>query len=102
MIAEGLSQLKNLDGQCYDLIRIDTPNYRKNKSAPYTNSLIFNTKVFVPIKDIPGDNRALETWQAVMPDHKVIGFRKGKWMRPWIFTDALHCRTKSIFIPDDC
>jgi agmatine/peptidylarginine deiminase len=100
-IAEGLSQLRSLDGQQYEVIRIDTPNYRKNKSAPYTNSLIFNDKIFVPLKNIPGDKQALKTWQAAMPAHKVIGFRVEKWMRPWNFTDALHCRTKAIFILDN-
>jgi len=81
-IAEGLSQIKTLDGDDFEIIRIDTPNYRKNRSAPYTNSLIFNEKIFVPIKDIPGDEQALKTWKTAIPDYEVIGFRVEKWMKP--------------------
>jgi agmatine/peptidylarginine deiminase len=68
-------------------------------AAPYTNSLIFNNKVFVPNLDIPGDVGALETWKEAMPDHEVFGFTRDRGMRNWTYTDSLHCRTKALFVP---
>jgi agmatine/peptidylarginine deiminase len=101
LIVEELSNLETLDGRKYEILRIDTPNYFKQRSAPYTNALIFNDKIFVPLMGIPGDDEALETWQAAMPDYEVIGYLKEGGMSSWNYTDALHCRTKSIYLPGD-
>src|SRR5205814_2115193 len=68
-----LSRLTNVYGRPYQLLRIDTPTYHLHKMANYTNSLIVNRKVFVPLYGIPGDLAALETWQAAMPGYEVIG-----------------------------
>jgi agmatine/peptidylarginine deiminase len=101
LIAEALSEIRTLDGKTYDIIRIDTPNYAGNASAPYTNSLIFNKKVFVPLMGIPGDEDALDTWKAAMPGYEVFGYRTEEGMHPWYDYDALHCRTKSIYLHGD-
>jgi len=101
LIVEALSQLKTLDGKNYEILRINTPNYYEQRSAPYTNSLIFNDKIFVPLMGIPRDEEALNTWEAAMPGYEVFGYRIDKGMWPWSYTDALHCRTKSIYLSDD-
>jgi hypothetical protein len=58
---------------------------------PYTNSLILNNKVFVPISNSSWDDDAIESYQAAMPDHEILGFTGS-----WVSTDALHCRAKGI------
>ena len=93
-----MSALQTPQGGAYEILRIDTPNYAKGMAAPYTNSLIFNDKILVPLMGIPGDAAAMETWQAAMPGHRVYGFQTDTFNRPWRYTDALHCRTRSIFL----
>ena len=70
----------------WEVFRVYTPN-----DQPYTNSLILNNKVFVPIMNSQWDDDALEVYQAAMPDHEILGFT-GSWQS----TDALHCRVKGI------
>ncbi len=100
LIAEALSELKTLDGKNYEILRIDTPNYAEGRAAPYTNSLIFNNKVFVPLMGIPGDEEAINTWKEAMPGYEVFGYQMQGEMWPWFEYDALHCRTKSIVITE--
>ncbi len=73
-------------GTEWEVFRVYTPN-----DQPYTNSLILNNKVFVPIMNSQWDDDALEVYQAAMPDHEILGFT-GSWQS----TDALHCRVKGI------
>ena len=73
-------------GAEWEVFRVYTPN-----DQPYTNSLILNNKVFVPIMNSQWDDDALEVYQAAMPDHEILGFT-GSWQS----TDALHCRVKGI------
>ncbi len=61
----------------------------------YTNSLIINNKVLVPIKGTANDAAALQSYRDAMPGYDVIGIEE-KSSRPWLSTDALHCRTKGI------
>ena len=61
--------------------------------APYTNSLILNHKILVPLFGIETDDAALATWREVMPGYDVIGFPYDDW----ISFDALHCRTRVLF-----
>jgi agmatine deiminase len=61
--------------------------------APYTNSLILNHKILVPLFGIETDDAALATWREVMPGYEVIGFPYDGW----ISFDALHCRTRALF-----
>ncbi len=70
----------------WELFRIWTPN-----NQPYTNSLILNQKVLVPITGSSFDEDALLTYQEALPGYEIIGF-SGSWES----TDALHCRIKGI------
>ncbi len=74
----------------YQVFRVYTPgNYHY---TPYTNSLILNKKVFVPITGSPHDNAALDVYEEAMPGYEIFGIMSGSWAN----TDALHCRTKGI------
>jgi agmatine deiminase len=74
-------------GTPYRVYRVNTPN-----NQPYTNSLILNRKVFVPITGSSYDNAAISAYQAAMPGYEIIGVL-GAPSTPWESTDALHCRT---------
>jgi agmatine deiminase len=73
-------------GTSYHVVRVYTPN-----DEPYTNSLILNNKVFVPITGSQWDDEAIASYQAAMPGYEVLGFTGS-----WESTDALHCRAMGI------
>jgi len=77
-------------GYNYQVFRVNTPG-----NQPYTNSLILNKKVLVPIMNSTWDDSALVRYEEAMPGYEVIGFI-GKSSAPWESTDALHCRAKGI------
>lgn len=66
--------------------RVWTPN-----NQPYSNSLIINEKVLVPITGSSWDDEALDSYEEAMPGYEVLGFTGD-----WESTDALHCRAKGI------
>ena len=71
----------------YEVYRVNTP-----QNQPYTNSFIFNDKVFVPIMGTQYDEAALDVYRQAMPGYKIFGII-GLPSAPWESTDALHCRT---------
>src|SRR4030043_1158897 len=73
-IVQILESLTNAYGRPYKIIRINTGRYKNEMVAAYTNSLIFNKKVFMPFYGIPEDKQALKRWQEAMPGYEVIGF----------------------------
>jgi len=73
-------------GTNYEVPRVYTPN-----NQPYTNSLILNNKVLVPITGSSYDAQAIASYEAAMPGYEVLGFT-GSWQS----TDALHCRTMGV------
>jgi agmatine/peptidylarginine deiminase len=77
-------------GNNYQVYRIYTPG--GNPPTPYTNSLILNKKVFVPITGSQWDDEALATYEAAMPGYQVVPVQSNGWYN----TDALHCRTKGV------
>lgn len=90
-----VSQLTNIYGRPYQILRIDTPRYLMNKLASYTNSLIVNRTIFVPLFGIPADADAVSSWQKAMPGYEVKGFA----YEHWLYTDALHCRVRGVWDP---
>lgn len=74
------------DGIPWQVYRVYTPS-----NQPYTNSLILNDKVFVPMMNSGWDDDAIEVYQEAMPGYEVLGFTGS-----WESTDALHCRVKGI------
>lgn len=77
-------------GYPYRVYRVYTPS-----NEPYTNSLILNKKVFVPIVGNSNDNPALQAYRNAMPGYEVIGVSQ-TGSAPWESTDALHCRAHEI------
>ncbi len=84
--AQYFSDTTNEWGEPWEVCRIWTPG-----DEPYTNSLIINNKVFVPLTGSNWDEDALQTYTDVLPGYEVLGFT-GTWQS----TDALHCRIKGI------
>jgi len=80
-------------GTPYQVFRVYSPN-----GQPYTNSLILNHKVFVPVvttNGSPWNDSAIAVYQRAMPGYDISGiFALAN--RPWASTDALHCRVHEI------
>lgn len=82
-------------GYPYKVYRIDIPG--GNVVSPYTNSLILNKKVLVPIGSNNTYNEdALAVYREAMPGYEVIGFKNNDSWIGWLNTDALHCRTRGV------
>lgn len=73
-------------GTPYQVVRVDAPD-----GQPYTNSLIVNDRVYVPVVGSPLDAAALDVYRAAMPGYDVRGVTGS-----WLSTDALHCRVKEV------
>ncbi len=109
-----LSVLKTPYGNPYTILKLKTARYRGEQLAAYTNSLILNNTVYVPLFDIPQDAIALQTWKSAMPGYTVKGFTFALADEPivteqlkrhyrnygWNDGDALHCRTRAIWNPE--
>ena len=99
--ADSLSKIKNLDGRPFNVVRIPMPPFYQvgtNLYAPsYTNSLIINRKVLVPIYGdslASLDTQALNLYKELMPDYDVIGINSAEIIKSW---GAVHCITKTHF-----
>jgi agmatine deiminase len=77
-------------GDKYQVYRVYTPG--DYPYTPYTNSLILNKKVFVPITGSEWDDEALQVYEDAMPGYEIVGVMFTTWEN----TDALHCRAKGI------
>ncbi|MFU8828895.1 MAG: agmatine deiminase family protein [Phycisphaerales bacterium] len=83
-------------GNPYTIIRIDCPPYEPNRLANYLNSYIVNDRVLVPVFGIPADEPALQAYRDAMPGYRVVGVPHTGFYN---YTDAIHCRTRSIHDP---
>lgn len=99
--ADNLSKLKNLDGRSFNVVRIPMPPFHQMGTdlyaRSYTNSLIFNKKVLVPIYGdtlTNLDTIALNIYKELMPDYEVIGINSAEIIKSW---GAVHCITKTHF-----
>jgi len=89
-VADYFAQTISAYGNYYEVFRVYTPgNY---PYTPYTNSLILNKKVFVPITGSQFDTDAIEVYEEAMPGYEVVPVMYNGWEN----TDALHCRAKGI------
>ena len=65
--------------------------------APYTNSLILNKHVYVPMgSNSTYTQRALQVYREAMPGYEVEGIYNTSGNIAWLNTDALHCRTRGV------
>jgi len=112
IIQHELMPLRTPYGRPYEILRIKTAPYRGDRLAAYTNSIIVNRVIYVPLFKIKEDSSALEKWRNVMPGYKVKGFEFDLKSEPnvssemkehystgygWADGDALHCRTRAIW-----
>ena len=82
-------------GYPYKIYRVDIPG--ENIISPYTNSLILNNKVLVPMgSDAAYNADALALYREAMPGYEVIGIENKSYWNGWLNTDALHCRTRGV------
>lgn len=109
-----LQFLKNAYGRPYQILRLDTRTFRGEELAAYSNALILNKKIYVPLFGIEQDSIALAQWQNAMPGYTVKGYlfniagekvldpecRKHYIDFGWKGSDALHCRTRAMWDPD--
>jgi agmatine/peptidylarginine deiminase len=109
-----LSKLKNAAGEPYEIIRLNTNRYDGEELAAYSNSLILNKNVYVPLFGIAQDSIALKQWSEALPGYNVKGFIYKVHEEPilhprvlkrrasgfgWNSGDALHCRTRAMWDP---
>ena len=82
-------------GYPYKVYRVDIPG--GSTLSPYTNSLILNKKVLVPMGSNSTYNEgALNIYRQAMPGYEVIGIENNSYWDGWLNTDALHCRTRGV------
>jgi agmatine/peptidylarginine deiminase len=84
--ADYLAQQISPWGEPYTVVRVYCP-----AGTAYTNSLILNEKVLVPIFGSAWDSTALQVYQDAMPGYEVLGFTGS-----WLDNDALHCRAMGV------
>lgn len=119
IVKNELSNLKTVYNRPYKIHRIKIGVYYKDEDAAYlsayTNSVIHNNNVYVPLFGIKEDSLALKTWESLMPGYTIKGFDyvledqpiKSKYhfegfaelgvKTGWLYDDAIHCRTKPIW-----
>jgi agmatine deiminase len=81
-----LSSLASSYGRPYEIVRVYAPN-----NEPYTNSIILNDKVYVPMWGSEWDDDAVATYEAAMPGYEILGFAGS-----WLTDDAIHCRAMGV------
>ena len=89
--AQYLASVTNGNGEAFNVHRVDIDD------TPYTNSLILNDRVYVPISGTcqSCDDTALETYRTILPDVTVVGVAASS-NSPWEESDALHCRVRAV------
>ena len=96
-VANELANTKCAYGYNYRIYRIDEQG--GDTIAPYTNSLIANKHVYVPLGENKADNqKALATYQLALPGYTIHGMEGFSFDEDLCFlnTDALHCRTHEV------
>ena len=83
-------------GYPYRVYRVDISNSGQNTVAPYTNSLILNKTVYLPMgTDSVYNQNAIAVYQEAMPGYEILAV-EGSENTPWVAGDALHCRTRGV------
>jgi agmatine deiminase len=111
IVEKELKSLKTVYGKPYEIIRIKIGRYEDDNLAAYTNSIIVNKNIYVPLFQIKEDSLAIQSWQQAMPGYTVKGFTYALKDEPivnnditrkykaygWNYGDALHCRTRAVW-----
>lgn len=83
-------------GNNYEVYRVYSPD-----GQPYTNSLIMNGKVYIPVpasgSSSNWNDEAVASYQEAMPGYEIITVTNTiSTATEWQSTDALHCRTHEV------
>lgn len=111
IVQNELSKLKSQYGRPYKILRMKTGRFKWERLAAYTNSIIVNKTIYVPLYKIKEDSMALQRWREVMPGYTVKGFEFDLADEPfvtqqlkdhyvfygWVEDDGLHCRTRAVW-----
>ncbi len=85
-----LASLTASTGDNYQVHRVDCYDIGWDDPASYTNSLINNDRIYVPLfGDAAADTAALQAYRTAAPGYDVRGY----FYSGFITDDALHCRT---------
>ena len=88
-----LASLPSSTGRNYQVHRVFCYNIGSGQPASYTNSLIANDRVYVPLfGNATYDADALAVYEQALPGYDVRGYTYSGWLTD----DALHCRAKDI------
>lgn len=82
-----LASTKSPYGTDWEVYRVESSG-----DEGYTNSLISNDHVYVPLFGTSNDAAAIASYQAALPGYTIEGFEHSGWLS----TDALHCRTRNV------
>jgi len=93
-----IKQLKNPQGEAYKCVALPWPNAKytakgRRLPASYSNFLIINGAVLVPIYSVASDGQALNVLQACFPNHEIIGIECSVLIENG---GSLHCSTMQI------
>ncbi len=88
-----MASLTASTGRNYRVHRVYCHNIGSNSPASYTNSLILNRRIYVPLfGSAVNDANALAAYRQAAPGYEVLGYVYSGWLTD----DALHCRTKGV------
>lgn len=86
-MAAYLATLPNHYGGNWEIVRVSSSG-----DEGYTNSIILNDYVYVPIWSTANDAAALQVYHAALPGYHVVGIPYYDWLN----TDAIHCRAMGV------
>ena len=88
-----LASLRSSTGRNYQVHRVYCYDYGSGLPASYTNSIILNDHIYVPLfGNTTYDQAALAKYREAAPGYQVTGY----YYSGFISDDALHCRTKGV------
>ncbi|MDD5718658.1 MAG: agmatine deiminase family protein [Candidatus Krumholzibacteria bacterium] len=88
-----MASLQASTGRNYRVFRVYCYNIGSNNPASYTNSLILNRNIYVPLfGNSTYDQDALAVYRAAAPGYLVRGYTYAGFLSD----DALHCRAKGV------
>lgn len=111
-ILEEVKKVETRYGRPFKIFRIDIVPFQKDSDelTAYVNSVILNSRVYVPMYGIEQDKIAIKQWQNALPGYEIKGYefdfekepdiiknRTGYVRTGWGNEDVIHCRTRAIW-----
>jgi agmatine/peptidylarginine deiminase len=86
-VADLLESTESPYGTNWEVYRVESSG-----SEGYTNSLISNDHVYLPLFGSSYDAAAIDVYEAALPGYTIEGIQYSGWLPD----DALHCRTRNV------